>query len=211
MQIKKTLEILNRTFPTATTTLNKMRNKFSPFEMLIACLLSLRAKDETTSPISEELFKVANTPEKIIKLPIKKLEKIIFSTGHYHKKAEIVKSVSREIKKLGYVPNTFEELIKIKHIGPKTANIVLAFSFNKEVIPIDVHCHRIPNRLGWIKTNKPEETQVELMKIVPKKYWSNFNSVFVQFGREICLPLKPHCSTCPVKKYCRRINVKNSD
>lgn len=211
MEIKKTLDILNKAFPTSTTTLNKMRNEFSPFEMLIACLLSLRAKDETTAPISLELFKIANTPEKLIKLPTKKLEKIIFSTGHYRKKTEIIKSVSKEIKKLGQVPDTFSELIKIKHVGPKTANIVLAFSFNKEVIPVDVHCHRIPNRLGWIKTKTPEETQKELMKIVPKKYWSSFNSVFVQFGRKICLPTKPHCSICPVKKYCKRVNVKNND
>lgn len=211
MQIKKTLKILNNEFPSATTTLNKMRNIFSPFEMLIACLLSLRAKDETTAPISEELFKIANTPEKLIKLSIKKLEKIIYSTGHYKKKAEVIKSVSREIKKLGYVPDSFLKLTKIKHIGPKTANIVLAFSFNKEIIPVDIHCHRIPNRLGWIKTKTPEETQIELMKIIPKKYWSSFNSVFVQFGRKTCLPIKPHCSICPVKKYCKRINVKTSD
>jgi len=142
------------------TTLNRMRKKPEPFKILISCLLSLRAKDETTEKISRELFKIADTPEKILKISTKKLEKIIFSTGHYRKKARVLKSVSKEIleKFDGEIPKTREELMSIKGVGPKTSNIVLAFAYGKSVIPVDTHCHRVPNRLGWVKTKTPEQT-----------------------------------------------------
>jgi endonuclease-3 len=194
------------------TTLNRMRKKPEPFKILISCLLSLRAKDETTEKISRELFKIADTPEKILKISTKKLEKIIFSTGHYRKKARVLKSVSKEIleKFDGEIPKTREELMSIKGVGPKTSNIVLAFAYGKSVIPVDTHCHRVPNRLGWVKTKTPEQTEKELMKIIPKKYRTEFNAVFVQFGREICVPISPFCSRCSVKKYCKRVGVTKS-
>jgi endonuclease-3 len=107
------------------------------------------------------------------------------------------------------VPETYDELISIKHIGPKTANIVLAFAFGKDVLPIDIHCHRIPNRLGWIETKTPEETEKALEKLLPKKYWKEFNSAFVEFGREICLPVSPWCSKCPVKPFCEQKGLDN--
>ena len=211
-EIQKVMYILEKHFDYhERTTLNKMRNK-DPYKILIACLLSLRAKDETTSRISKNLFKIADTPKKIIKIPVKKLEKIIFSTGHYRKKAMILKHVSKELinKFHGKVPKTKEELLSIKHIGPKTANIVLNFAFNQIVIPVDTHCHRIPNRLGWVKTKTAEKTEKELEKIIPKKYWKEFNGIFVLFGRTICVPISPFCSKCPIRKYCKRINVKKS-
>lgn len=197
---------------TGVTTLNRMRRKPKPFEILISCLLSLRARDETTEEVSEKLFKVANTPQKIINLPEAKLKQIIFKSGHYNKKAEALKHVSQEIikKYKGKVPDTYEELIAIKHIGPKTAKIVLAFAFQKPFIPIDTHCHRIPNRLGWIKTKTAEQTDKEIPKILPKEYWLDFNAIFVQFGRDICNPISPKCSICPIEKYCKKINVKKS-
>ncbi len=192
------------------TTLNRMRKKPNAFHILISCLLSLRARDEATEVVSENLFKVADTPKKIIDLPMPKLKKIIFKSGHYNKKAETLKHVSKELikKYKGKVPDTYEELISIKGIGPKTAKIVLAFAFQKDFIPIDTHCHRIPNRLGWLKTKTPEQTDKELPKILPKKYWLNFNAIFVQFGRDICTPLSPKCSICPVEKYCKKIGVE---
>ncbi len=211
-EIPKVMQILEKHFNYhERTTLNRMRNK-DPFKILIACLLSLRAKDETTSRISKELFKIAHTPQKIIKIPVKKLEKIIFSTGHYRKKAMILKYVSKELinKFHGKVPKTKEELLSIKYIGPKTANIVLNFAFNQIVIPVDTHCHRIPNRLGWVKTKTAEQTEKELEKILPKKYWLEFNGIFVLFGRTICVPVSPFCSKCPINKYCKRINVKKN-
>jgi endonuclease III len=206
------MEILRKKYPRTGTTLNNMRDESDAFKILISCLLSLRARDENTEKVSEKLFAVADTPEKIIKIPIEKLEKIIFSSGHYRKKARVLQHVSNELiqKFNSQVPATKDELLSIKGIGPKTANIVLAFAFNQLVLPIDTHCHRIPNRLGWLKTKTPEQTEKKLEKILPKKYWREFNSTFVQFGREICQPVSPRCSQCPVEKFCPRINVKKS-
>jgi len=191
------------------TTLNRMRRKPNAFRILISCLLSLRTKDQNTEKVSQQLFAVADTPEKIAKLPIKKLEKLIFSSGHYKKKARTLQHVSKVLIKdfNSKVPNSKDELLSIKGIGPKTANIVLAFAFDKSVLPIDTHCHRIPNRLGWVKTKTAEKTEKELEKILPKKYWKEFNAVFVLFGKEICQPVSPWCSKCPIEKLCPKINV----
>lgn len=146
---------------------SKLRN---PFKTLIACLLSLRTQDKNTEIASSRLFSVADTSQEIIDLPIKRLEKLIYSSGHYKKKARVLKSVCKELIKRfdNKVPRTREELMSIKGVGPKTANIVLCFAYGKNVIPVDTHVHKIPNRLGWVKTKKPEETEIELMKIVPK-------------------------------------------
>ncbi len=212
-QIIKVLEILRKKYPSSSqTTLNRMREKPNAFKVLIACLLSLRARDENTEKVSKALFEIADTPEEIINLPREKLEKIIFSSGHYKKKAEALQSVSKELIERfnSKVPSTREDLMSIKHIGPKTANIVLAFAFGQCVIPVDTHCHRIPNRLGWVQTKLAEKTETELMKIIPDKYKCEFNAVFVQFGRDICVPISPKCSICPVKEYCKRIGVVKS-
>ncbi len=194
------------------TTLNRMRKKPEAFKILISCLLSLRAKDEQTEKISKKLFAIADTPEKIVKLPKAKLEKIIFSSGHYKKKAKTLKHVSNELIKRfnSKVPNNKKDLLSIKGVGPKTANIVLAFAFGKSVLPIDTHCHRIPNRLGWIKTKTPKQTEKELEKILPKEYWNEFNGIFVLFGKSICQPISPWCSKCPIEKYCKKIGVEKS-
>lgn len=212
-KIEEVMKILSKKYTsTDKTTLNRMRKKPNAFKVLISCLLSLRARDENTEKVSAQLFKVADTPQKIVSLPRKKLEKIIFSSGHYKKKAEALQHVSRELinKFNSKVPDTYDELISIKHIGPKTAKIVLAFAFQKDFIPIDTHCHRIPNRLGWIKTKTAEQTDKEIPKILPKKYWKDFNAIFVQFGRDICQPVSPKCSICPVRKYCKRIGIIKS-
>ena len=195
------------------TTLNQMKkNNETPFKILISCLLSLRARDENTQKVSKQLFEVADTPEKILNLPLKKLEKLIFSSGHYKKKSGVLKSVSKEILERfnGKVPSTKEELMSIKGIGPKTANIVLNFAFGKMVIPVDVHVHVIANRLGWVKTKRPEDTEKELENVLPKKYWREINGTFVLLGKEICITISPKCSVCQIKKYCKRINVIRS-
>ncbi len=210
-KIKKTMEILSKVYSSnEKTTLNRMRKKPDAFKILISCLLSLRTQDKNTEKASRQLFEVADTPRDILKLPIKKLEKLIFSSGHYKKKARVLKHVSKVIleKFKGKVPNSKEELMSIKGIGPKTANIVLAFAFGKDVLPIDTHCHRIPNRLGWIKTKTPEQTEKELERILSLKYWNEFNAIFVQFGQTICKPISPFCSQCPVNKYCKRVAVE---
>jgi len=191
------------------TTLNRMRKKPDAFKILISCLLSLRTQDKNTEIASNNLFSIADTPEKIIKLPIKKLEKMIFKSGHYRKKAKTLKHVSEVLIKEfnGEVPDNKEKLLNIKGIGPKTANIVLAFAFNRYVLPIDTHCHRIPNRLGWVKTKTPEQTEAELEKVLPKKFWREFNGIFVLFGQIICQPISPWCSKCPIEKYCLKTGI----
>ena len=212
--MNKTMKILGKYFskyqePTIRRTSKKTKD---PFKILISCLLSLRTQDKNTAKASERLFNAADTPKKISQLNIKKLEQLIFSSGHYKKKARILKEVSKTlIKKYNSkVPDKKEELLSIKGIGPKTANIVLAFAYNQLVLPIDTHCHRIPNRLGWVRTKTPEQTEKELEKILPKKHWKEFNTIFVLFGKTICQPISPWCSKCPINKYCLKINVKKS-
>jgi len=209
--IEPVMKILSKHFNyTERTTLNRMRKKPDAFKILASCLLSLRTQDKNTEKASSNLFKFAQTPKEILNLPLKKLEKLIYCSGHYKKKARILKSVSREILKRfdGKVPETKEELMSIKGIGPKTANIVLCFAFEKSVLPIDTHCHRIPNRIGWVKTKSPVQTEIELEKILPKKYWKEFNALFVLFGKTLCRPISPKCSKCPIEKYCKKIEVK---
>ena len=209
-QIEKSLKILSKIYNSSEkTTLNRMRKKPDAFKILISCLLSLRTQDKNTEKASTKLYAVADTPKEIVKLPIKKLEKLIFSSGHYKKKARILQHVSKELINRfdSKVPNTRKKLMSIKGIGPKTANIVLAFAFGKNVIPVDTHVHRIPNRLGWIKTKTPEQTEAELEKVLPKKHWREFNAIFVQFGQTICQPISPWCSKCPINRYCPRISV----
>ena len=211
--ISKVMDILAEHFNyKERTTLNVMRENSDPFKVLIACLLSLRTRDKNTEKVSKALFAVADTPEKILKLSDKKLEKLIFSSGHYKKKARTLKHVSKIIleEHEGKVPDTKEELLAIKGIGPKTANIVLAFAYGKEVIPVDVHVHVIANRLGWVKTKTPEQTEKELEKVLLKKYWKELNALFVLFGKEICDTRSPKCSICPIRHLCPRIGVLRS-
>lgn len=212
-KISDIMNILAKHFHyTERTTLNRMRKKPDPFKILIACLLSLRTKDNTTKSVSDKLFKIADTPQKILNLKTKKLEKIIFSAGHYKKKAKTLKHVSQELinKFNNKVPNNKQDLLSIKGIGPKTANIVLNFAYQKPTLPIDTHCHRLPNRLGWVKTKTPEKTELALEKILPKKYWMEFNAIFVLFGKTICQPISPWCSKCPISKLCPKIGVTKS-
>jgi len=190
------------------TTLKRMSKKRDPFKTLISCLLSLRTQDKNTEMVSKKLFAVADTPEEIANLPTQKLEELIFSAGHYRKKAQTLKHVSTVLIETfkSKVPDTKEELMSIKGVGPKTANIVLVFVFQKPALPIDTHCHRIPNRLGWVATKTPEKTEVELGKILPRKYWLGFNEMFVSFGQTVCLPISPWCGKCP-EKSCPKTGV----
>ena len=211
--IEQIMKILEKHFNyTERTTLNNMRKKPDAFKILISCLLSLRTQDKNTARASARLFAVASTPAQISKIPVKELEKLIYSSGHYKKKARVLKHVSKEIIKQlkGKVPSDKEQLLSIKGVGPKTANIVLSFAYNQLVLPIDTHCHRIPNRLGWVSTKTPEKTEKALETLLPKKYWKEFNAIFVLFGKTICQPISPKCSICPISKYCPKINVKKS-
>ena len=212
-KIERVMRILERHYQyKERTTLNRMRRKPNAFRILISCLLSLRTRDENTEKVTKKLFSIAKTPQEILSLPQKKLEKLIYSSGHYKKKARTIRHVSSVILKKfkGRVPDTEQELLSIKGIGRKTANIVLCFAYNKRVIPVDVNVHRIANRFGWVRTKNADKTESELKKILPKKYWREINGLFILHGKNICVPVSPKCSVCPVKKYCLRIGVKKS-
>lgn len=183
-----------------------------PFLILISCLLSLRAKDIVTYDVCRKLFSVAKTPQEIISLDLKSLEKILYSVTFYIKKSKILKEVSQTIIKRfnGKVPSTEKELLSIKGIGRKTAALVLSKAFLIPAICVDTHVHRISNRLGLVKTKTTFETEMELKKILPKKYWSRINELFVTWGQNVCVPISPFCSTCAIKDLCPRIGVTKS-
>lgn len=189
--------------PVATEIGEKTR---SPYMVLISCLLSLRTMDKITGPVSKKLFGIADTPQKIAKMPLKKLQEIIRQVNYYITKSKRIKEISKILVKKydGKVPCNFDELMKLKGVGRKTANIVMTYGhFKKNYIAIDTHCHRIPNRIGWIKTKTPEQTEEKIKKILPKKYWQDFNDIFVAFGQNICKPISPHCRECPISRYCK--------
>lgn len=187
--------------PIATEIASKTRD---PFQVLISCLLSLRTRDQVTEVASKKLFQTAKTPQEILKLSTKRIEKLIYPVGFYKTKAKRIKEICKVLIKNynSKVPDDFNELIKFKGVGRKTANIVLVYGYKKLALPIDIHCHRIPNRLGWIKTKNPHETEEKLSTLISKKYWHDFNDLFVTFGQNICKPVKPLCNICPVSKYC---------
>ncbi|UCF13608.1 MAG: endonuclease III [Thermoplasmatales archaeon] len=185
----------------------------TPFTTLISCILSLRTKDEVTEQASIRLLKNYNTPEKLVKLSEKQIVSLIYPVGFYKTKAKTIKEISKTIIDIyeGQVPDKFDELLKLKGVGRKTANIVMVYGHKKHgYLPIDTHCHRIPNRLGWIKTKSPEETEITLKKNLPEDYWNDFNHLVVTFGQKICVPVSPLCSKCPIESYCEKISVKNS-
>jgi endonuclease-3 len=184
-----------------------------PFKVLVSCILSLRTKDSITYPTSIKLFKVAKTPKQIANLPLQKLKSIIKKVNYYKTKAERIKKISQQIVKdhKNKVPNDFDELMKFKGVGRKTANIVMTYGHGKEGhIAVDTHVHRVSNRLGWVKTKTPNDTEFALKKTVPKKYWYWVNELLVRHGQNICNPISPWCSKCPVEKLCPKIGVKKS-
>ncbi|MEM5792760.1 MAG: endonuclease III [Candidatus Aenigmatarchaeota archaeon] len=182
-----------------------------PYKILIACLLSLRTKDEVTNKAVKRLFELGDTPEKMVKLSEKEIQKAIYPVGFYRKKSKIIKKISIDLIKNynSKVPDNMEDLLKLSGVGRKTANIVLTLGFNKPGIAVDTHVHRISNRLGLVSTKKPEETEFALKKVLPKKYWIEYNNLLVTFGQNICLPIKPKCSICKISSYCKKIGVKN--
>ena len=186
--------------------------KRDPFRVLISCLLSLRTKDVTTEEASKRLFKVASTPYEIMNLPLEEIERLIYPVGFYRNKAKVLKEVSRDIVERfgGRVPDNMDDLLSLKGVGRKTANLVLIKGFGKEGICVDTHVHRISNRWGLVRTKTPEETEEALRKVLPKKYWMEFNDLLVPFGQNLCKPVSPLCSSCKIRKYCDRVGVVRS-
>tara|TARA_Y100000310_G_scaffold344346_1_gene456579 strand:+ start:1038 stop:1697 length:660 start_codon:yes stop_codon:yes gene_type:complete len=185
----------------------------TPFHVLISCVLSLRTKDTTTGPAGERLFKLAQTPETMVKVDVKKIEKAIYPVGFYLTKAKNIKILCQQLidNHKGEVPKTHEELLKLKNVGQKTASITMVYGHGiHEHIPVDIHVFRISNRLGFVKTENPDDTEDELKKIIPREYWRDLNDLLVQFGQNICVPVSPWCSKCPVRKLCPRVGVFRS-
>lgn len=183
-----------------------------PFKVLVATILSARTKDETTSAVLPRLFEKVKTPSDLDTLSVTEIEALIFPVGFYHNKAKFLKELPVVLEKefQGNIPETVEELTKLPGVGRKTANLVVAVAFQKPAICVDVHVHRIMNRLGYVKTKTPLETEMTLRKKLPVKYWTTINMLLVAFGQNICRPVSPFCSRCPVRQYCKRAGVKTS-
>lgn len=178
-----------------------------PFLVLIACILSLRTNDKTTYPATLRMLEIGRTPKDFAECNLEELEKAIYPVGFYANKARQIKELSRIIfeEMDSKVPDEIEELIKFNGVGRKTANLVLALGFNKPAICVDVHVHRICNRLGYIKTKTPEETEFKLREILPQKHWLIINTILVTHGQNVCKPIKPNCVDCPISEYCQKI------
>jgi endonuclease III len=181
----------------------------SPFKVLISCILSLRTQDSTTAQASQRLFALADSPETMVRLSAKKIEQVIFPVGFYRTKAKTILEICRNLNEnyRGRVPDEIDELLKFKGVGRKTANLVVTLGYNKPGICVDTHVHRISNRWGYVKTATPEKTEVALRQKLPKQYWIEYNDLLVSFGQQLCRPISPLCSQCPVAKYCSQIGV----
>ena len=181
----------------------------SPFRVLISCILSLRTQDSTTAQASRRLFALADSPETMVRFSAKKIEQVIFPVGFYRTKAKTILEICRNLNEnyRGRVPDEIDELLKFKGVGRKTANLVVTLGYNKPGICVDTHVHRISNRWGYVKTATPEKTEVALRQKLPKQYWIEYNDLLVSFGQQLCRPISPLCSQCPVAKYCSQIGV----
>ncbi len=178
-----------------------------PYLVLIACILSLRTNDRTTYPATLRMLELAKTPKQMKMVKSEDLAKAIYPVGFYENKAKQIIELSRQIDEElgGNVPDEIEELTKFKGVGRKTANLVLSQGFNKPAICVDVHVHRIFNRLGYVKTKTPEETEFALREKLPQKYWIDINTLLVTHGQNVCKPIKPMCDKCPISDYCAKL------
>lgn len=200
------ISTMNAVKPPRMTTLRELREaeNGSPLSILIGTILSARTRDESTSAVVRTLFSRYKDARSLARAKLSDVEKIIKRTGFYHVKAKRIIEVASIIdsKYSGIVPKTMEELLSLPGVGRKTANCVLVYAFDKPAIPVDTHVHRISNRLGMVQTKTPEETEIELMKKIPKEYWIRINDTFVMYGQNICKPISPMCSVCQIKKDC---------
>ena len=177
-----------------------------PYLVLIGCILSLRTNDKTTYPATLRMLELAKTPLEMSKINPQVLAKAIYPVGFYENKAKQIVELSRQIAEEldGKIPDEIEDLVKFNGVGRKTANLVLAKGFNKPAICVDVHVHRIFNRLGYVKTKTPEETEFALRKKLPKKHWLDINTLLVTHGQNICKPQRPNCKKCPISEWCKQ-------
>jgi endonuclease-3 len=205
------INTMNSVNPPRMTALQELHEaETGPFSILIGTILSARTKDETTTKIVKALFLKYKNAKELANAKIKDVEKIIKSIGFYHVKSKRIIEVAKIIntKYKGQVPDNLETLVQLPGVGRKTANCVLVYAYEKPAIPVDIHVHRISNRLGLVDTKNPEETEQELMKKIKKKYWLDINDTFVMFGQNICKPISPMCDVCKIKKNCKYYNLK---
>ena len=184
----------------------------SSFDILISTILSARTKDNVTAAASERLFSIAATPREMLRLHEEEIRKAIYPVGFYKTKAVNILRTCQELvnRYNGHVPDTMDELLTLPGVGRKTANLVLALGFNGDGLCVDTHVHRISNRLGYIRTKTPKETEMALRGKLPHRYWAIYNSIMVSYGQNICRPISPLCSHCPVYRYCDRVGVTRS-
>ena len=204
---------MNSVKPPRMTALRELHEaETGPFSILIGTILSARTKDEATAKAVRELFSKYKNPEELANAKLKDIEKIIKSIGFFRVKSKRIIEVANIIhtKYKDIVPDDLDTLVQLPGVGRKTANCVLVYAFEKPAIPVDIHVHRISNRLGLVDTKKPEETEQELMKIIEKKYWIDINDTFVMYGQNICKPISPMCDVCQIKKSCKFFNTKNA-
>lgn len=212
--IKKMQQVLKREKSPRLTALRglQMEEQGDPFKILIGTILSARTRDENTTRVVNKLFARFKTPEDLAAADIDEIKKIIHSIGFYNVKAERIKQVSQTLVTRfgGQVPCDIDQLLELPGVGRKTANCVLVYAFDKPAIPVDVHVHRISNRLGLVHTKMPEQTELELVKLVDRRLWTRVNDTFVMYGQNICLPVKPNCKACDLKKMCRYYSTLTS-
>jgi endonuclease-3 len=182
----------------------------TPFTVLISCVLSLRTQDKTTNAASERLFAIADTPVAMLNTPVAVIQKAIYPVSFYRVKAKTIHAICEQILSRfgGQVPSKLEELLELPGVGRKTANIVVTLAFGKAGIAVDTHVHRISNRLGYVKTRTPNDTEMALRKKLPRRYWLIYNDLLVAYGQNLCKPISPFCSRCKIAEHCRRVGVK---
>ena len=201
------IDTMNSVNPPRITALKELHDaeKRGPFNILIGTILSARTKDETTTKVVKKLFTRYKSVNALANAKVKDVERIIKQIGFYHVKARRIIQVASLIQTQygGKVPDDIDQLTSLPGVGRKTANCVLVYAFEKPAIPVDIHVHRISNRIGLVDTKTPEETELELMKKIPKKYWLEINDTFVMYGQNICKPISPMCDVCKIRKICK--------
>jgi endonuclease-3 len=207
-KIIKTLRKEIRRFQVPIVTEISQRRR-DPFEVLVTTILSLRTKDEVTRVAARRLLEKVHTPQDIIDIPEQDLARLIFPVGFYKTKAKNLKNISKDLIEEfeGKVPDDLDELLKLKGVGRKTANLVITLAFGKPGICVDTHVHRVSNRLGYVATKTPETTEMALREKLPPQYWIEYNDLLVTWGQNICRPISPFCSKCAIRPYCRQVGV----
>lgn len=207
INIEKIVELLKQAKQPKSDFVKLMDSFNDPYLVLIACILSLRTNDKTTYPATLRMLKLGKTPKDFANCNVKELEKAIYPVGFYTNKAKQIIELSKILveKYNSKVPKSIDELCKFNGVGRKTANLTISRGFNEPAICVDVHVHRIFNRIGYIKTKTPEETEFALREKLPIKYWIDINTLLVTHGQNICKPIKPKCEECPIKEFCKKL------